>query len=62
VTSTQGLPLVVIACQVFQSLIEKYLPEGMAKLVKFKDYGLHRVPAKLTCSKQEEINTVEAPA
>lgn len=61
-TSAQGLPLVVIACQVFQSLIERYLPEGMAKLVKFKDYGLHRVPSKLTWSVQEEIDSIDEPS
>jgi len=62
VTSAQGLPLVVIACQVFQSLIETYLPEGMAKLVTFKDYGLHRVPDKLTWSIQAEIDSIKDPS
>ena len=61
-TSAQGLPLVVIACQVFQSLIEKYLPEDLAKQVTFKDYGLHRVPSKLTWSVQEEIDALEEPS
>lgn len=61
-TSAQGLPLVVIACQVFQSLIENYLPEGMAEQVTFKDYGLHRVPSKLTWSIQEEIDAIENPS
>lgn len=61
-TSAQGLPLVVIACQVFQSLIETYLPEGMAKLVTFKDYGLHRVPDKLTWSIQAEIDSIKDPS
>jgi len=62
VTSPQGLPLVVIACQVFQSLIEKFLPEGMAQQVTFKDYGLHRVPSKLTWAVQEEIDKIEDPS
>ena len=61
-TLAQGLPLVVIACQVFQSLIENYLPEGMAEQVTFKDYGLHRVPSKLTWSIQEEIDAIENPS
>ncbi len=61
-TSPQGLPLVVIACQVFQSLIEKFLPEGMAQQVTFKDYGLHRVPSKLTWAVQEEIDKIEDPS
>jgi hypothetical protein len=62
VTSVQELPVVVIACQVFQSLIEKYLPEGLAKQVMFKDYGLHRVPDKLTWSVQDEIEKIEEPS
>ena len=61
-TSAQGLPLVVIACQVFQSLIETYLPEGLATLVTFKDYGLHRVPDKLTWSIQAEIDNIKDPS
>jgi hypothetical protein len=62
VTSVQGYPLVVIACQVFQSLIEKFLPEDLAKQVTFKDYGLHRVPSKLTWAVQEEIDNVKEPS
>lgn len=57
-TSSPESRLVVIACQVFQSLIEKYLPEGMAEQVIFKDYGLHRVPDKLTWSVQDEIDKI----
>jgi hypothetical protein len=62
VTSVQGYPLVVIACQVFQNLIEKFLPEDLAKQVTFKDYGLHRVPTKLTWAVQEEIDNVKVPS
>lgn len=61
-TSPQELPLVVIACQVFQSLIERFLPEDMAKQITFKDYGLHRVPSKLTWAVQEEIDNVAQPS
>ena len=61
-TPAQGLPLVVIACQVFQSLIEKYLPADLAKQVIYKDYGLHRGPSKLTWSVQDEIDQVEEPS
>lgn len=61
-TSAKGLPLVVIACQVFQSLIERFLPEGIAEQINFKDYGLHRVPSKLTWAIQEEIDNVAEPS
>ena len=61
-TSAQGLPLVVIACQVFQNLIEKFLPEDLAKQITFKDYGLHSVPSKLTWAVQEEIDQIKEPS
>ena len=61
-TSAQKLPVVVVACQVFQSLIEKYLPEDWAGKIVFKDYGLHRVPSKLTWSVQDEIDQIEDPS
>jgi hypothetical protein len=34
----------------------------MAKLVTFKDYGLHRVPDKLTWSIQAEIDSIKDPS
>lgn len=61
-TSAQRLPIVVIACKVFQSLVEKYLPADLAKQIIFNDYGLHRVPSKLTWSVQEEIDAIEEPS
>lgn len=55
-------PIVVIACKVFQGLIEEHLPEGLASRVEWLDYGLHRVPAKLTWTVQEAIDAVEEPS
>ena len=61
-TSPDKLPIVVIACQVFQSLLEKFAPKGMTEHFIFLDYGLHRVPQKLTWTLQDEINEVEEPS
>jgi hypothetical protein len=54
-----SLPLVVIACKVFQNLLEAYLPDEVAANITFMDYGLHRVPSKLTWSVQDQIDQVE---
>lgn len=55
-------PLVVIACKVFQNLLEAYLPDEVADNITFMDYGLHRVPSKLTWSVQDQIDQVEEPS
>lgn len=55
-------PIVVIACKVFQDLLERFLPIGLAEQVTFLDYGLHEVPKKLTKAVQEQIDAVEAPS
>jgi hypothetical protein len=59
---SSSLPVVVIACKVFQNLIEKYLPKGLAAQIKFLDYGLHRVPKNLRQALQEQIDQIEAPS
>jgi hypothetical protein len=69
VSSPDGLPvprdakpIVVIACQVLQSLLEQLLPEDLARQVTFMDYGLHRVPGKMTWTLQDAIDTIEEPS
>ncbi|MGD2057362.1 MAG: DUF1638 domain-containing protein [Anaerolineales bacterium] len=57
-----SLPLVVIACKVFQNLLEAYLPDEVAANITFMDYGLHRVPSKLTWSVQDQIDQVKEPS
>ena len=59
---SESLPLVVIACKVFQNLLEAYLPEEVASNITFMDYGLHRVPSKLTWSVQDEVDRIEDPS
>jgi hypothetical protein len=62
VAEWQGLPVVVITCQVLQEILERLLPQGLAHQVTVKDYGLHRVPAKMTRSIQESIDEIETPS
>jgi hypothetical protein len=60
--SLAGLPVVIIACQVLQSMLEQLLPEDLARQVTFMDYGLHRVPSKMTWTLQDAIDAVEEPS
>jgi hypothetical protein len=57
-----NLPVVVIACKVFQDLVEHHLPERLAGKITFLDYGLHRVPNNLRWSIQEAIDSVDEPS
>lgn len=57
-----SLPIVIIACQVMQSLFEKLLPAGLAQQVTYMDYGLHRVPGKMTWTLQDAIDAIEQPS
>jgi hypothetical protein len=55
-------PIVVIACKVFQGMLERFLPSDLANQVTFLDYGLHEFPKKLTKALQEQIDSVEEPS
>ena len=55
-------PVVVIACRVFQHLFEQHLAEAQRDRVTFLEYGLHRVPAKLTVAIQEAIDAIHEPS
>jgi Protein of unknown function (DUF1638) len=56
------LPVAVIACQVLQDLLLRLLPADLAGQVTIMDYGLHRVPNKLTYTVQDAINAVPEPS
>ena len=60
-TNRNNLPVYVIACKVFQHLLEQHLPEDLADQVKFLDYGLHQVPNNLRSALQEEIDKLPEP-
>jgi len=56
------IPVVVIACRVFQDWIEHLLPEGLTDNIQFFDYALHRVPKNLRKTIQEAIDSIETPS
>jgi hypothetical protein len=58
----ENLPVVVIACKVFQSLLTDLMPPDLPRQITFMDYGLHRVPSNLTWSVQEVIDSIEQPS
>lgn len=60
--SSEKPPVVVIACKIFEILLQKYLPEMMAEQVTWLDYGLHRVPAKIGSSVQAELDRLTEPS
>lgn len=60
--SILNLPIVVIACQVFQDLLNRFLPSDLNGNVTFMDYGLHRTPSKLARALQESIDQIEQPS
>jgi hypothetical protein len=60
--SQQTLPIAIISCQVLQDLLPPLLPKVLAENVTFMDYGLHRVPAKMTGELQEMVNRIEEPS
>ncbi|MGD8603387.1 MAG: DUF1638 domain-containing protein [Anaerolineales bacterium] len=55
-------PLVVIACRVFEGLLEAHLPEEPPAAFYYQDYGLHRHPRKLTQALQGLIDSIEQPS
>ena len=61
-SSPVNLPIVVIACKVLQTMLEELLPPELAAQVTFMDYGLHRVPAKMTWTLQEAIDSIQEPS
>ncbi len=54
--------VVIIACQVLQDLLTHLLPQDLTQDIVFMDYGLHRVPNKMTGTLQETIDAIEEPA
>jgi len=60
--SGMSQPVVVLACKVFQHLIEKYLPPGQSGKVIFLDYGLHRVPNQLREAVQDQLDDLSEPS
>jgi hypothetical protein len=55
-------PVVVLSCQVLQDMLTRLLPESLAAQVTYMDYGLHRVPGKMTPALQEVLDGIEEPS
>jgi hypothetical protein len=60
--SITNLPIVIIACQVFQDLLRRFVPADLNGRVSLMDYGLHRTPNKLVRALQESIDRIEVPS
>lgn len=56
------LPVVVVSCKVLAAALERVLPADLAGEVKFLEYGLHRVPVKLTDAVQEALDAIAEPS
>ncbi|MBS3749939.1 MAG: DUF1638 domain-containing protein [Anaerolineales bacterium] len=56
------LPVIFIACKVFESMLNTEQQESLFDQVTYLDYGLHRVPDKLTHTLQEAIDEVREPS
>ena len=56
------LPIVGISCKVFEGLIDRFLPSELSDQITFLDYGLHRVPQKLSWAVQSQIDKIEMPS
>jgi hypothetical protein len=61
-TMHDNLPIVFLACQVFQHLIEAHMPAGLVRSITFLDYGLHQVPRNLKNAIQEQIDGIDEPS
>jgi len=60
--SEERMPLVIIACRVLQDIFETLVPEDLASQIKFMDYGLHRVPTKMSRVLQAELDQIKEPS
>jgi hypothetical protein len=61
-TMHDNLPIVFLACQVFQHLIEAHMPASLVRSITFLDYGLHQVPRNLKNAIQEQIDGIDEPS
>ena len=59
---TNPPPIVLVTCKVLASALERVLPTDLAAEVRILEYGLHRVPVKLTGALQETLDEIEQPS
>ncbi len=56
------LPIIVVACKVFEDQLNRYLPTELVFNVNYLDYGLHKVPRDLKRAMQAKIDSIEEPS
>jgi hypothetical protein len=56
------LPIVFIACRVFEQLLVRHIPADLKDRVTFMDYGLHASPKNLRKTLQAEIDSITMPS
>jgi hypothetical protein len=56
------LPKVVIACKIFQGLMERFFSSEQLSQITYLEYGLHSVPKKLREEVQRQIDSLEIPS
>lgn len=61
-TEPASRPIVVIACQVFKDLFDRFVQDGMIQKFIYLDYGLHDLPKKLSQAVQEALEALEEPS
>jgi len=61
-SSPEKLPVVILACEIFESMFADLLPEGLASEITYFDYGLHRLPSNLQWTLQDAIDSIKQPS
>ncbi|NIQ39270.1 MAG: DUF1638 domain-containing protein [Proteobacteria bacterium] len=61
-TPEKRLPIVVIACRVLQDMFEPLVSKDLHVKTQYMDYGLHRVPKKMTHVLQAELDQIKEPS
>jgi hypothetical protein len=57
-----SLPVVFIACRVFEQLLARHTPVDLKDRITFLDYGLHASPKNLRKTLQAEIDSITTPS
>jgi hypothetical protein len=56
------LPIVFIACRVFETMLARRIPSDLRDRVTFLDYGLHARPKQLRATLQTAIDSITGPS
>jgi len=61
-SNSDGQPVVIIACNVLQDMLEALLPPDVAGRVTYFDFAMHRTPKKMVLTLQEAIDSISQPS